>query len=1135
MRAHAARILVGFIFALMLPAQAQTAGRMIGNITDATGAAISEVEVAAVHTETGEQREARSDRSGDYALSVLPPGNYRVAFSARGFRTLVANVIVTATEVTRVNAHLQVGIASETMTVSAAHALLQSSGAEMGRAVSTATITALPLTTRNFTQILALSPGAVSYLADATGIGRNTQPISVNGARVTQNNYRINAIDANTLGGNGPVLVPVPAPETLEEFKVETSLCDATCGRSGGANIQVLTRSGGDHFHGKAYSYLGNEAFNANDGFLKGAGVPRPVLRRNLLGFTLGGPVKRRKAFFFGSYQHTQERNGSSLSNSISSKVLISPLLTDDRSAAALTSAFHLGAAIDPHAVALLNARLPNGSYLIPTPSTDGTYTASTPSTFSEDQFNTNFDIQPRSKDAFSLKFFFGDTSQHLSLPSFRGTGPNIPGFGSAGIFNNRMISLQHVRTISDRTVNEARVGFTFNRNNTFPDEPLTDSDIGIARSTSAAYPGLPLIRIAPNSGGLITGTAAAIDGRAAAWTWTVNDTFTKVRGKHTLRTGGEARFSGINYGIPNSSRGQIDFADFASFLLGQVQSSTLGTGLVGRAWRAHDYDLFVQEDWAIRPDLTLNFGLRYELDLPVHDAQGRLSTFDPALYEPQLQTSGGAPVGPPAGGFVLSGHAGDGLIAAEADNFAPRLGFAWTPFAKFVVRAGYGRYYSRPTFQYASLSDRLPPYYVLATRSGTSFADPFFHLPPASQFPTYVPRVALTGSAFDRNLRVPMFQQLNFGIQYELRRDLVLEAAYVGSRGSHLLQQVAVNQAQLATPGRPIVNIVTGQAITTNTPANATLRAPMQGVSVNNFTQNQSTGWSNYNSLQVSATQRSFHGLKYQLSYTWSKSIDAGSGQGASAGVSGLLNTSTVGDTGGVLGNQLDDRANRGLSDFDRTHHFVASYIWELPTPYLRSHMGYLFHGWQTAGVVTLMSGVPIDIVDTNAGSFYGLDKGPVALARPNFALGASCDSARTNVPSGYYFSPSAFADPIVLSGNPIPSSGGNAVAGAKGTDIGNVGRNCLRGPAQANVDLALARQVTIGEKVSLRLRADSFNFFNHRNLANPISNLGAVVPSGGSVSANTGAVIRGGNFGRIVSSSSNPRIIQLSLSVQF
>jgi hypothetical protein len=344
----------------------------------------------------------------------------------------------------------------------------------------------------------------------------------------------------------------------------------------------------------------------------------------------------------------------------------------------------------------------------------------------------------------------------------------------------------------------------------------------------------------------------------------------------------------------------------------------------------------------------------------------------------------------------------------------------------------------------------------------------------------------------------------------------LLFEAGYVGTRGLNLFRQVAINQARLASTASPIVNEATGATITTNTPANAALRAPFQGVGINNFSLNQTTAQSNYNSLQTSLTKRFSGGVQFLASYTWAKSIDNASGQGGGAGVGGVINPGGVGETVGVLGNQLDNRANRGVSDFDRTHRFVFSGLWELPGP--KSGLAKtVFGGWQIAGIVTAMSGLPIDIVDAGAGSLYGLN-GTAALARPNFAAGATAKTAMTNVPAGYYFNPAAFVRPAVAAGQPIPSSGGRFIADAAGTDIGQIGRNILRGPRQTNVDFSFFKRVYFGETRNFEFRTEFFNIFNHVNLANPLSDLNA-----------------GASFGRIISVTTNPRIIQFAFKVNY
>ena len=1168
----AALISLGMLaFAANSRAQTAGTGQLAGQVLDPTAAAVPGAKVT-LTSEAGLHRETTTDSEGRYLFTLLPPGGrYQIAVSASDFKTLTfQDVVVKITETTDLDAKLELASRQgETVTVTAESPLLQSSSPTTGRIVDERTVAELPLATRNFTQILGLSPGAATYLPDNTAVGRNSQNISVNGARVTNNNFQINGVDANSMGTNSAPSLSIPAPETIQEFKVQTSLYDATYGRSGGGNIQAVTKSGSNEFHGAIYEYFRNDVLNANDTFLKAAGVARPVLRRNLFGGTLGGPIKKEKAFFFISYQGTRERNGASRINSLSSNVLISSpgaggaVLTDDRSAAALSALATAegvpGGTVNPVAQALLQAKLPNGSFLISTPNgigaNAGRFTGTTPSIYTEDQFNSNFDYRFNERNSVAVKFFFFNAPQTLVLPSFLGGGPNVPGYGNFQQNNGRLASVQYLRVFTPNVVNEARVGYNFIRVDAFPQEPVTDTQVGITRANASTFPGLPLIRIASSAGGVIVGTSPTIDVRATAPSTTAGDTLSITHGKHTVRTGAEVRYNENNYVLNFFTRGQIDFLNFASFLQGNAFVSVFGSGDGNRQLRATDYNFFAQDDWKLTSRLTLNLGLRYELDLPPYDVRGRIATFDPALYQPNPTVLGGAPIGPPAGGFVQAGNvipsfslAGvpkvDQRVVNSVDphNFAPRIGFAYSPFAsgKTVVRGGYGIFYSRTSFQYITLSVLVPPTYVFGARVGAiPIANPFFAAPPQSAFPTFVQGVSLSGTVFDRNLHTPYVQQWNMSVQREIIRDLLFEVGYVGTRGVNLFRQVAINQAQLASPNSPITTPGSGTVVTTNTPANALLRVPFPGVSINGFFQNQSTAQSTYHSLQSSLTKRFSHGLQFLASYTYAKSIDNASGQGGGAGISGVVNPGAVGETSTILGNQLNPRANRGVSDFDRTHRFVMSFLYELPKPdFAKGSMAgrLLLHGWQLGGIITSMSGLPIDVVDTGAGSLFGLSGGSAPLARPNFAPGANLGTATSNVPSGFFFNPSAFARPVVLAGQPIPSSGGAATAVAPGgTDIGTVGRNILRGPRQTNVDFSIFKRFRVTERRDIEFRTEFFNLFNHVNLANPVSDLNAVLASGGTIDPMTGQVINPGSFGQIISASSNPRIIQFALKFNF
>lgn len=1136
-------------------AQSQTTGRITGTVKDERGGLIVGALVTVSSKATSEERKVITDNEANYSVALLPPGTYRVRITAGGFAAAVLDPVqVVITETTAVDANLALANA-DTISIRV-DALIQKQGPQLGRVVDLRAVSELPLATRNFMQILALSPGTSVSLPDNSALGRNSQNISVNGARVTQNDFEINGVDANNLTTNAASNVAVPAPESIQEFKVQTSLYAATFGRGGGGNVQAITKSGGNDFHGAGYEYFRGDALNGNNPFLKAAGVRRPTLQRNVFGGLLGGPIKADRLFFFISYQGTRERNGAS-SNSLTSSVLIAPGLTNDRSQPTLLTTFKprssptapIATAINPAALALLNARLPNGQFLIPTPQADGHYSGSAISTYREDQFNSNFDYHIGDQDWLAVRLFFSNAPQFQALP---GSGANVPGFGADQKQNNRLLSFQDIHVLSPRTLNEARVGYSFIRGDTTGQNPIRDSDLGIKRGNASTSPGLGLIRLGPaaTNAAAIGNPGTNVDTQNDQSATTLVDILSVTRGRHSIRAGAQAIYYRNNLTANNNRRGTIAFQSFNNFLLGLATNSVYGDGINTRILRAADYSFFFQDDWKFSRKLTLNLGLRYELDLPPFETRGAMATFDPALYKPRMEVdASGTPVGPPIGGFVQAGNVitqydlpdvpnvGKRVLTSiDPNNFAPRVGFAYAPLdsGRLVLRGGYGIFYSRPSSAYIGVSINAPPLYTIRrspTGATVPLADPFSPLPSQDQFPTFVKGVALAGQIFDRGMRTAYFHQYNAGVQYTLGRDVLFEATYVGTRGLNLIRDLAINQARLASPLHPIINAVTGQSITTNTPAatNVALRAPFQGVEAGGFLQIQSTAQSTYNSLQMSLTKRLSRGLQFLASYTYAKSIDNASG--------GSDSTGEVRDTINIAGNQLDNRANRGASDFDRTHRFVLSYLWDLPRPAFaaRSTAGrLLFSHWQIAGIITAMSGLPIDITDGGAGSFYGLSGGNNSFVRPSWAPGATTGTATSNIPAGYFFNPLAFVRPTVLAGQAIPSSNGTATAGAAGTDFGNVGRNVLRGPPQTNVDFSVIKRFPMRESTSLELRAEFFNLFNHVNFANPISNLSAVPAT--SIDANTGQIIGSpGDFGRIVSTSSNPRLIQFGLKFNF
>lgn len=1118
-------LLVAFNLVTVRPAPCQTTGTITGTVVDSSRAVMPGVKVVVSGKTSGERREATTNESGQYALPFLPPGDYEVQFSVAGFTTQNHTATLAVTERIAVDAVMQPAGVSEHVDVSAAAAMLQTESTALGRVVEGSAVRELPLSTQNFTQLLTLSPGTSSQLNNAAALGRGTQIISASGARTTSNAILIDGVDAlnihtnaasdNGVGSNG---IMTPSPEAIQEFKVQTALYDAQSGRSGGANVSVVTKSGTQELHGSAFEFFRNEHLNANDFFFNSTGTPRAELRQKQFGGTLGGPIKKEKTFFFLSYQGMRQLNG--LSGSFS---LTLPAIPLDRSLASLAKAFAGqkgrgntvvaadGSNINPVALAILNLKLPNGSYLIPSPQTSGpgvNYTASVPASYTDDQGIANIDHHFSQANHLALKIMIGEE------PTWKPTGSaNVPGFGSTQYFANKNISLSDVHVFSGSLVNEARVGVSRVLGVVVPETKVLLKDIGMTRFNSADYPDIPLIT---QSGGFAIGYDTNGDQMVKPTTWHLNDTVSWIKGHHEMRVGVEFRHYIDDYYSRNRYRGTITLPSMADFLIGRagtplaqggngsgtsnLSATEVGTGIPDGADRITDVAPFIQDTWKVTPRLTINVGLRWEYTgFPV-DKYGRRGNFDYRLYQ-----------APPAGGFTSAGFvqsdtaqtplAGLPAVAPELvdyvpmHNLAPRLGIAYKLSNRIALRAGYGIFYDRLSNQLGLLTSQSAPNYLRAAYASAdtvpySLQNPFPVLPVGSQFPQlpviYAPpytadHPAIGLNSMDPNLRVPYMNQWGMNVQWEVVRETLVEVGYVGTKGTSLPVRRAINQAVLASPDQPIYGI------TTNTTANTALRVPYQGFSPSGLLAEETDADSRYNSLQASVTRRFSHGLRFLASYTWSKSMDDTSG-----------GSTTIFSE--VTGNEADLRSSKGVSDFDRTQRFVVNFSYEIPKfgGHLRSTgVGKrVFEGWMVSGVSIWQSGTPFTVSDSGGATYYG-----TSGSRANYALGATPDSARYDTPVeqrlNAFFNIAAFAK--------------------AGTYFGNVGRNTLRGPRQRNFDFSLNKRTAITEKLQHEFRAEFFNAFNMVNFSTPAGN------------------INSSGVGIIKSTNGNPRVIQFAMKLVF
>ena len=1069
-------------------------GRLSGTVTDPNGAVVANATIAVRNRDTGLERTATTNDDGTFAIQLLPPGLYHVEVTAQGFsKATLEDVRVQITETATITVTLPVGAIVNSVTVTSEPPTVQLESSRVGRVIDERAIKQLPLPTRNFQQLLALSPGTSASVSNNTELGRGDAVISVNGQRTTSNSVRINGIDANSVGTNSTPNIAVPATDSIQEFIVQTSLYDASQGRNAGGNVEAVTRSGGSDFHGDIYEFLRNSALNANDFFLNSAGRPRPVLTRNQFGGTIGGPIIKDKFFFFGSYQGTRERNGASLNNSLTFPVIPVQLTDNNRTAAGLAAAFGLPqASISPITVAILNAKLPNGQFAIPSATTaSGLSPQSGISTFRENQFNANFDYTFSQKHTLSVKNFFASNPTFQANYNFAGLGNGplqLPGTGGKLQIIQTLISVADTYVFSPNVVNQARLGFSRLRVTSVPEEPFTAQQFGITNPLGNLFQGMPTLTVT----GLFTlGSSPLADQSSRINAYSGQDTLSIVEGSHRLRIGGEYRRSQVNFYFNAFSRGQLIFPTFNNFLLGQ-SVSIIGSGVYDRAFRVNDLSGFIQDDWKATDRLTLNLGLRYDFyGLPV-EKYGRLVNFIPEQFRAGTTT---APAGPP-NGFVQAGNAqnplpgvptvADTLVPQDKNNFAPRVGFAYrlNNSGTLALRGGYGLYYDRISTRFANTQLFNFPYLALGVGIFRPLATPFAAVPQPGTFPVNatIPSplaplgILISGVYVDPNLRTPYIQQYNANVQWEFAKDYLLEVGYVGSKGTKLLQLLTLNQ--------PRYNPATNTFVAPFGPfisAQKNATGGLQRVSTDSN--------SNYNSLQISITKRFSRRLQFLSAYTYGKSIDYYSG-------------GTINELVSTPGDQFNWKTNRGRSDFDRTHRFVTSFVYDLPNFVSEASAArWLLNNWEMNGIMTFQSGLPFSIIQVP-------DNNTVQRAniRPGFT-GSIEGSGRTQARLNQYFNTTAFVSSTLTGGFFDPNA-----------PFGNTGRNILTGPGQKDVDFSVVKYLTFTERWRGELRAEFFNLFNWANFANPNSNIS--VPA---------------TFGRITQTSAGPRVIQFAFKLNF
>ncbi len=1019
------------------PVGAQTdKASLRGTVTDPNHAVIVGAEINLTNEETNETRTTVSNGEGEYTLATLSPGRYLLKIAAPGFEPRAEHILIQVNQALRLDAELWVGSVKvdEHMIVTDMLSPLRQDSAALGMVIENRQVEGLPLDGRNFYELTLLVPGAAPAAPGSAGSVRGDFAFSVNGAREDGNNFLLDGVynvdpKLNTFGVRPPV-------DAIREFEMLTSTYDATFGRNGGAQVNVVLKSGSNQFHGSAYEFFRNGALDARNFFAPGDEAA-PKYQRNQFGFSLGGPILKDHTFFFADYEGTRSREGITRITNV-------PTLRErvgdfSQSLAAPVDPFtgqpFPGNIIPENRQSTIGRAI---AALYPAPNRAvpfQNFVSSPTERDRNDSFDVRLDHAIGERSDLIFRYSFND--RELFQPFTGATFSLVPGYGANIPRRSQNIMLGETHVFSPRFVNEARVAFnrvalgvfqestgtSINRQVGLPELSNNPRDFGLSFITVAGFS--PLGDEGNNPQHSVTNTYQLLD------------TASYVSGSHLMKFGFDFRLTQQNAFRDVQSRGFLTFSPFA-----QVTGNALGDLLLGfplltggahvdnaQHLRTRSLNLFFNDSWRALPRLTLSAGLRYEYNSPPVDTEDRANIYDPATRSLVAVGTNGVP----RGGFD-----------ADKNNFAPRIGFAWTlgESERTVLRGGYGIYYDQSALAPGEALYFNSPYFDF----NLFFSLPGLPLTLDNPFPSFFP-VPLPDSALaiQRDLRTAYMQHWNLSVQHQLGRSRVLEVAYVGSKGTKLISARDINQGVPNALG-------------------FVLRPVAQFDDINIL---ESRASSNYHSLQARFQQQLSRGLSLLSSYTWSKSIDDASGFFTSAGDPNFPQDS------------FNTRAERGRSNFDVRHRLSISYAYDLPFGRGRAFLaddGWLsavLGGWQTYGIVTLQSGRPFTIallpeIDNSGTGRSSLGFG--ANDRPNLVG----DPQLSNRTPEQWFNPAAFAFP------------------ARGT-FGNAGRNILEGPGYANVNASLLKNTQLSERFNLQLRAELFNLFNHPNFNLPDNFLGS------------------------------------------
>jgi hypothetical protein len=1088
-------------------AQVNTAN-LTGLVTDPTGAAIPGAHVQATSATTGYSRQAVTDDSGYYSMQNMPIGMYHVSVQQTSFAKLDQDVVLDTGQKGRRDFHLQLGTEQQTVQVQENSTTLSPDDASIGTVVSDTTITQTPLYLRNWDDLLRTVPGVqisrYTQQSGNTSAGR-TGDFNVNGVHSLQNNFIMDGIDNNTFSENVQELsteASHPSVDVIQQFNVITNPYSSEYGRSPGAVVSVNTRGGSNQFHGLAFEYLRNDYFDANDFFSNRNGLRRPKNNQNQFGGYFGGPIVKNKLFFFFDYEGTRIKQGVSR---IQTVPLDNERVGDFSAATGAAVGVKYPTIKDPltgqpfpnnqipanridTAVAKLMALFPEPNIhtgsLIPELNN---FTRNALLTDNDDSYDARVDWIPSSTDTVFARYNYSNRTR--SIPGYFGglaDGTSTSAWGDQQLKSySLVVGWTHV--FSPRLVNDFRVGWV--RNFSYAQQ----QPFNLA-TANQFVPGIPP---SPQIGGGVplttftnftfVGSPDFLPKRQVPQQFQYSDAITYTVGRHNLKMGADVYAPMRNiFQDEGGTRGDLTFTggftglSYADGLLGQTQSTQLTNLFVvdQRLWMA---SAFVEDDWKVTPKLTLNLGLRYDFATPALEAKNQMANFNPG-------GNGGA------GSLVFakSGSIEDrALVQSNTKNFGPRIGVSYSPDTKTVLRGGYGIYYS--LFERFGSENQLalnPPFLVnrVVASNTASVLAPEVGFPAGYLDPANINLNALTSyhvRAINPHDPFPYVQQFSLGIQRAFGSDWTAEVDYVGTKSTHLDVLSDLNQ--------PL--IVNGQStgVKPYAPAPGTAAPSTFG----QIEYANSIGYGNYNGLQASLNHRFRQGLSFRAAYTYSRALDNAPEE--------LESNSGSPPDGRNYG------AWYGPADFDIPHRVSANYTYELPFGRGKSMLNsgalsWILGNFRTSGVYTYYSGHPFTV---NAGGTLAaaLDPYGEATAVP-FVIGTP---HIVNDPNCWFFAAKNKAcgmlAPTLTDAYALPASG----------QVGNSGRNTLRGPRISVFDASLLKEFPLTERVNLEGRWEVFNVANTPEFGQPNGNF------------------QSNAAGSITTLSGDPRVMQFALRLSF